>query len=273
MAELIEWCFEHVSYWTVAFFMALENSLVPFPSEAIVPPAGYKAAAGEMSFLLVVVFATLGADIGASINYAIARWLGRPFVYKFANSRIGKLCLVSEEKIRRAEAFFEKYGAAATLTGRLVPVVRQFIPFPAGLALLPPGFFIGGLVSPALLCPGVLPDLRSGGPLRFLFLLLRLLELGLFHLLRFLFRFVGYHCFSRSRFDDPLDFLLYYDAPFGYAILQVLYLPHKYFRRSQIRKGCQTGEKQLYLKAGRKRVSQIAIERQECLQRSFKLFP
>lgn len=60
MAELIEWCFEHVSYWTVAFFMALENSLVPFPSEAIVPPAGYKAAAGEMSFLLVVVFATLG---------------------------------------------------------------------------------------------------------------------------------------------------------------------------------------------------------------------
>ncbi len=134
MAELIEWCFEHVSYWTVAFFMALENSLVPFPSEAIVPPAGYKAAAGEMSFLLVVVFATLGADVGASINYAIARWLGRPFVYKFANSRLGKLCLVSEEKIRRAEAFFEKYGAAATLTGRLVPVVRQFIPFPAGLA-------------------------------------------------------------------------------------------------------------------------------------------
>ena len=134
MAELIEWCFEHVSYWTVAFFMALENPLVPFPSEAIGPPAGHQAPAGGNSLPPLRAFSQPRPSRGASINYAIARWLGRPFVYKFANSRLGKLCLVSEEKIRRAEAFFEKYGAAATLTGRLVPVVRQFIPFPAGLA-------------------------------------------------------------------------------------------------------------------------------------------
>lgn len=134
MAFLIEWCFEHISYWTVTLFMAVESSFIPFPSEVVVPPAAYKSAAGEMNVLLVVVVATFGADVGALFNYAIARWLGRPFVYKFANSRLGRLCLVDEEKIRRAETFFEKYGASATLIGRLVPVVRQFISVPAGLS-------------------------------------------------------------------------------------------------------------------------------------------
>lgn len=142
MAELIAWCFEHVSYWTVALFMAIESSFIPFPSEVVVPPAAYKAAAGEMNVFLVVVFATVGADIGALFNYAVARWLGRPFVYKFANSRFGHLCLVDEEKIRRAETFFEKYGATATLIGRLVPVVRQFISVPAGLSRMGLGKFL-----------------------------------------------------------------------------------------------------------------------------------
>lgn len=137
MAELINWCFEHINYWTVTLFMAIESSFIPFPSEAVVPPAAYKAAAGEMNLVLVVVFATIGADIGALFNYVLARWLGRPFVYKFANSKAGRLCLVDEEKIRRSEAFFEKYGAVATLTGRLVPVIRQFISIPAGLAKMP----------------------------------------------------------------------------------------------------------------------------------------
>lgn len=134
MAELINWCFEHINYWTVSLFMAIESSFIPFPSEAVVPPAAYKAAAGEMNVVLVVVFATVGADIGALFNYVLARWLGRPFVYKFADSRLGRLCLVDEEKIRRSEAFFEKYGIIATLIGRLVPVIRQFISIPAGLA-------------------------------------------------------------------------------------------------------------------------------------------
>lgn len=134
MSELINWCFEHIEYWTVAFFMAVESSFIPFPSEVVVPPAAYKSAAGEMNVLLVVVVATIGADVGALFNYSVARWLGRPFVYKFAASRLGRLCLVDEEKIRGAEVFFEKYGAVATLTGRLVPVVRQFISVPAGLS-------------------------------------------------------------------------------------------------------------------------------------------
>ncbi|MBP3302736.1 MAG: DedA family protein [Opitutales bacterium] len=137
MAELINWCFEHINYWTVTLFMAVESSFIPFPSEAVVPPAAYKAAAGEMNLVLVIIFATIGANIGALFNYVLARWLGRPFVYKFANSKLGHLCLVDEEKIRRSETFFEKYGVIATLTGRLVPVIRQFISIPAGLAKMP----------------------------------------------------------------------------------------------------------------------------------------
>ena len=142
IAALISWCLEHINYWTITLFMAVESSFLPFPSEVVVPPGAYKAAAGELSVALVVVFATLGADVGALFNYAIARWLGRPFVYKFAGSRLGKICLVDEEKIRRAEAFFRKYGAIATLIGRLVPVVRQFISVPAGLARMNPGKFL-----------------------------------------------------------------------------------------------------------------------------------
>lgn len=142
MAELINWCFEHINYWTVTLFMAIESSFIPFPSEAVVPPAAYKAAAGEMNIFLVVIFATVGANIGALFNYVLARWLGRPFVYKFAASRLGHLCLVDEEKIRRSESFFEKYGIIATLIGRLVPVIRQFISIPAGLAKMPISTFL-----------------------------------------------------------------------------------------------------------------------------------
>lgn len=142
MAELINWCFEHINYWTVTLFMAIESSFIPFPSEAVVPPAAYKAAAGEMNIFLVVIFATVGANIGALFNYVLARWLGRPFVYKFAASRLGHLCLVDEEKIRRSESFFEKYGVIATLIGRLVPVIRQFISIPAGLAKMPISTFL-----------------------------------------------------------------------------------------------------------------------------------
>lgn len=142
MAELINWCFEHINYWTVTLFMAIESSFIPFPSEAVVPPAAYKAAAGEMNIFLVVIFATVGANIGALFNYVLARWLGRPFVYKFAASRLGHLCLVDEEKIHRSESFFEKYGIIATLIGRLVPVIRQFISIPAGLAKMPISTFL-----------------------------------------------------------------------------------------------------------------------------------
>lgn len=131
----IEWCLENLNYWTVTLLMAIESSFIPFPSEVVVPPAAYKAAAtGELNVWLVVVFATLGALIGAFINYFLALWLGKPIVYKFANSRLGHMCLLDEQKVIKAEEFFIRYGVAATLIGRLVPAVRQLISIPAGLA-------------------------------------------------------------------------------------------------------------------------------------------
>ena len=131
----IEWCLEHLNYWTITLLMAIESSFIPFPSEVVVPPAAYKAAAtGELNVWLVILFATLGALIGAFINYFLALWLGKPIVYKFANSRIGHMCLLDEQKVIKAEQFFIRYGVAATLVGRLVPAVRQLISIPAGLA-------------------------------------------------------------------------------------------------------------------------------------------
>ena len=134
-AELIKWVLENLSYWVVTLFMAIESSFIPFPSEVIVSPAAWKSMADEsMNIVLVVVFATVGADIGALINYYLARWLGRPIVYRFANSRFGHMCLIDEDKVRHAEEYFKKHGAASTFFGRLIPAVRQLISIPAGLA-------------------------------------------------------------------------------------------------------------------------------------------
>lgn len=131
---LIEWCLEHLNYWTITLLMTIESSFIPFPSEVVVPPAAYKAANGEMNVFLVVLFATIGANIGALINYYLAKWLGRPIVYKFANSRFGHMCLIDETKVQHAEKYFEEKGALSTFIGRLIPAVRQLISIPAGLS-------------------------------------------------------------------------------------------------------------------------------------------
>lgn len=131
----IQWCLEHLNYWTITLLMAIESSFIPFPSEVVVPPAAYKAASGaELNVFLVVIFATLGANIGAVINYYIAKWVGRPIVYKFANSRLGHMCLIDQAKVEHAEEYFDKHGAVSTFIGRLIPAVRQLISIPAGLA-------------------------------------------------------------------------------------------------------------------------------------------
>ena len=137
-AELFKWILENLNYWVVTLFMAIESSFIPFPSEVVVPPAAWKAMADEsMNIVLVVVFATLGADLGALVNYGLARWLGRPIVYAFADSRVGHMCLIDRAKVEKAEAFFRDHGAASTFFGRLVPAVRQLISIPAGLAGMP----------------------------------------------------------------------------------------------------------------------------------------
>ena len=96
----IAWCLEHLNYWVITLLMAIESSFIPFPSEVVVPPAAYLAATNkEMNVVLVVVCATLGALIGALINYGLAYTLGRPLIYKFANSRFGNMCLIDQKKV------------------------------------------------------------------------------------------------------------------------------------------------------------------------------
>ena len=132
----IQWCLDHLNYWTITLLMAIESSFIPFPSEVVVPPAAYKADSGnsDLNVYLVVLFATIGANIGAIINYYLAYFVGRPIVYKFANSRFGHMCLIDEAKVKHAEAYFEQHGALSTFIGRLIPAVRQLISIPAGLA-------------------------------------------------------------------------------------------------------------------------------------------
>ena len=140
MHELATWIFDNLNYWTVTLGMALESSVIPFPSELVVTPAAYHAASGQLNVFLVVLFATLGADIGAIINYVASYYLGRPIVYAFANSKFGHACMLNEEKVRKSEDYFNEHGVLATLTGRLVPVIRQLISVPAGLSKM--NFFV-----------------------------------------------------------------------------------------------------------------------------------
>lgn len=130
----IQWCIDNLNYWTITLLMTIESSFIPFPSEVVIPPAAYKAAGGELNVFLVVLFATIGADLGATLNYYLARWIGRPIVYSFANSRLGHMCLLNSEKVQTAETYFDKHGIISTLVGRLIPAVRQLISIPAGLA-------------------------------------------------------------------------------------------------------------------------------------------
>lgn len=140
MHELATWIFDNLNYWTVTLGMALESSVIPFPSELVVTPAAYHAASGELNVFLVVLFATLGADLGAIINYVASYYLGRPIVYAFANSKFGHACMLNEEKVKKSEDYFNEHGVMATLTGRLVPVIRQLISVPAGLSKM--NFFV-----------------------------------------------------------------------------------------------------------------------------------
>ena len=140
--SFIQWALEHLNYGTVALLMTIESSFIPFPSEIVVPPAAYMAAAGDLNVYLVILAATVGALAGALINYGLAVWIGRPIVYKFVNSRLGKAFLLDEHKMEKAEQYFVKYGNASTLVGRLVPGIRQLISIPAGLSKMPLGRFV-----------------------------------------------------------------------------------------------------------------------------------
>ena len=132
--NLITSLLSNLNYGTIFFLMMLESTVVPVPSEFVVTPAAYHAASGQLDIWLVILAATIGADLGASINYFVALYVGRPVIYRFANSHWGKMCLLNQEKVEKSERYFDEHGIVATLTGRLIPGIRHLISIPAGLA-------------------------------------------------------------------------------------------------------------------------------------------
>jgi len=132
--SLFDWYMTNLNYFTVALLMTIESTFIPLPSEVVVPFAAYKAAQGDLNVFLVVLFGTIGALTGSLINYTLSYYLGRPIVYAFAESKAGKLFLLSKEKVQHAENYFLKNGKTSTFIGRLIPGVRHLISIPAGLA-------------------------------------------------------------------------------------------------------------------------------------------
>ena len=152
ISRVEQWYAAHMNYATITALMAVESSFIPFPSEIVIPPAAYVANDPSSSLhatdsyplnvLLIVLFGTLGAMIGAVINYLLAMWLGRPIVYAFADSKLGHLCLLSGEKVKKAEDYFNDHGKVSTFVGRLIPGIRQLISIPAGLCKMHFGWFL-----------------------------------------------------------------------------------------------------------------------------------
>ena len=132
MHQIIQHIVEVVSvlgYLGIVIMMLLESSFFPFPSEIVIIPAGYLAYQGEMNIFLVILFGILGSLLGSLLNYYLALYLGKPILLKY-----GKYIRFTEEKLDKLILFFEKHGAFSTLIGRLIPGVRQYISFPAGLS-------------------------------------------------------------------------------------------------------------------------------------------
>jgi membrane protein DedA with SNARE-associated domain len=111
-------------YFGIFFLMFLESTLFPFPSEVVMIPAGFMAFNGEMNMYFAIAAGTAGSVLGALFNYYFARYAGRVVLLKF----------IKEEKLDYATDFFKKNGALSTFVGRLLPVIRQYISLPAGIA-------------------------------------------------------------------------------------------------------------------------------------------
>ena len=144
VGTIAAWYEANMNYGTITALMTIESSFIPFPSEVVVPPAAAVSVmpGSELNIFLIVLFATFGAILGALVNYGLSVWLGRPIIYGFADSKVGHLCLLSGEKIKKAEDYFNEHGKISTFIGRLVPGIRQLISIPAGLARMPFGQFL-----------------------------------------------------------------------------------------------------------------------------------
>lgn len=150
--QIISWYSAHMNYASITALMTIESSFIPFPSEVVIPPAAFVAseptsvlcATGvyPIDVMIIVLFGTLGALLGAIINYVLSVWLGRPIIYKFADSKLGHLCLLSSEKVQKAEDYFRVHGNMSTFIGRFIPGIRQLISIPAGLSRMHFGAFL-----------------------------------------------------------------------------------------------------------------------------------
>ena len=127
-----------LGYPGIVALMTMESSVLPVPSELVMPPAGYWAAKGEMSFPIVLACGVLGSVLGALVNYYVAHWVGAPFLRRY-----GKYVLLTESALARSERFFAQHGEFSTFVGRLFPVVRHLISIPAGVHRMPLPKFVG----------------------------------------------------------------------------------------------------------------------------------
>lgn len=149
---ITDWYAAHMNYGSIMALMTIESSFIPFPSEVVIPPAVYVASDPNsavyatdnyiVNVLLIVLFGTIGALLGAIINYLLSMWLGRAIIYAFVDSKLGHLCLLSREKMEKAEAYFNEHGKVSTFIGRLIPGIRQLISIPAGLSKMHFGWFL-----------------------------------------------------------------------------------------------------------------------------------
>lgn len=132
MHDLINWLVQTIGalgYPGIFLLMAMESSVIPIPSEVVMPPAGYLAQQGQMNIWIAILCGTMGSLVGAYANYFAAHYLGRPLILKY-----GKYVWITEEKFAKVETFFKNHGEVSTFIGRLFPVVRHLISLPAGLA-------------------------------------------------------------------------------------------------------------------------------------------
>ena len=169
LESFIQWLLDgllSLGYAGIVALMALESSIVPVPSELVMPPAGYWAAKGEMNFVVAVACGVLGSVIGALANYFGAQWIGSPLLRRY-----GKYVLLNERALERSERFFTRHGEFSTFIGRLFPVVRHLISIPAGLHRMPLPKFIGYTALGALIWCTILTTIgyvlgRNEGVLR-----------------------------------------------------------------------------------------------------------
>jgi len=132
--EAIDWLINTIGslgYTGIFLLMAMESSVIPIPSELVMPPAGYLVQQGRMELAPVILSGTFGSLLGAYVNYFVARYLGRPFLLK-----VGHYVGINEHKLRYIENYFNSHGEISTFIGRLLPVVRHLISLPAGLAAM-----------------------------------------------------------------------------------------------------------------------------------------